>query len=1265
MRIPISASLVFLAVTGALAQVQPTQRLAEGRVRKSLGFGPDIPHAVFKTSPEHIALDFNAQSVSKEPFKVATAFVERLLANNGQLGELSSYEIRDDSYTDDNTGVTHVYFRQLVNFLEVADGLINVNVKDGVILSYGDSFYRGPVPQPFTSPAVEQGLPTAWEAHCVDLGRTMQSSLRKDRLSATNENGQVSMSKVGAASHTSQRLQHLFATNCGSAEMTAQLGATTEAFGLGNGLGTARDAVLAFMVAATPNMELSEAILENYDVYVERISSTMEVNFNPEGGSRIVETLSNVPDAVNPVKAHHAYVQVPNGDKTELTLVWKLEVEMQDNWYEAAVTAFHPHKLVSVVDWASDASDHPKHLAPTPKKPKKDRTESATYNVFGWGVNDPECGNRTIEKEGADKLASPRGWHSISAVNDPNSEGLRVKKDVINNYTTTWGNNVFAHENWEGRNNWEDNYRPDAGLSLNFNFTYDPQIVDGGESLAEAKKYINTTVTQLFYTVNLIHDLYYRYGFDEKAGNFQQDNFDRGGREGDAVIANAQDGSGYNNANFMTPPDGQNGRCRMYLWNTAQPYRDGDLEAGIVIHELSHGLSTRLTGGPANSGCLGWGESGGMGEGWGDFLATVIRSTSTYSDYAMGAWAANRPTGIRNYVYSLNETINPSTYKTLDKPGYWGVHAIGEVWAEILWVVAQKLIEKHGYTDSLFPPHQLEDGSIPTGDFYRPVEYDSFGKQKPLVPKHGNSLSVQLVLNGMKLQKCMPSFFDARDAIIQADQVLTGGENFCELWQGFGERGLGQDARVEGRTPWGGGVRWNGFGLPTACRQEKVPDTPSDDDDDEDDAGAINLLGSSVLGLDPQTINRLNGESFQQDALVTSNGEYSFQYAAFYDASTSANASIRYVSVARRSLASPDSSAWEKLTLTDYSQTDDDGHDIISLGISHTDGTLHLGFDQHDNNLNYRISRPGIATNPQNTTWSSDIFGSVLDHLPGLESLDKSVYFINITYPRFLSLTAAAKAASDSTADLLLELRGVNNNAYINGLDFDPQGALHVSWTYRDYVNDTGEDVANHDMDYALSYDLGSTWYNNWNQTIANTTSQWPILPSAAGITVFSIPKYGGILNQEAQTVDSAGRIHVLNRENTTGVEQWYHYWRSTTTHWTRTALPLNLPSVNNVTGTPTVIGKRGKILARGSALLAVLPSNAVNSSALSILSSSAHGHFRDWEVVWEVSAGCMAEPLFDRYRFEDGGDGDGVLSLFLVNGTNVEVLDLDLSGFA
>ena len=56
--------------------------------------------------------------------------------------------------------------------------------------------------------------------------------------------------------------------------------------------------------------------------------------------------------------------------------------------------------------------------------------------------------------------------------------------------------------------------------------------------------------------------MFYLYGFTEAAGNFQENNFGKGGVGNDAVQANAQDGAGYNGANFATPPDGARPRMR-------------------------------------------------------------------------------------------------------------------------------------------------------------------------------------------------------------------------------------------------------------------------------------------------------------------------------------------------------------------------------------------------------------------------------------------------------------------------------------------------------------------------------------------------------------------------------------------------------------------------------------------------------------------------------------------------------------------------------
>lgn len=95
--------------------------------------------------------------------------------------------------------------------------------------------------------------------------------------------------------------------------------------------------------------------------------------------------------------------------------------------------------------------------------------------------------------------------------------------------------------------------------------------------------------------------------------------------------------------------------------------------------------------------------------------------------------------------------------------------------------------------------------------------------------------------------------------------------------------------------------------------------------------GVANLRSASftALGLDPKTVNRLNGESFQQDAIATSNG---YQYAVAWAASLT-NASVRHATVSRRPLHTPRGGArsWESLILSDYNQTEDDGHDMSGL----------------------------------------------------------------------------------------------------------------------------------------------------------------------------------------------------------------------------------------------------------------------------------------------------------------------------------------------
>lgn len=307
--------------------------------------------------------------------------------------------------------------------------------------------------------------------------------------------------------------------------------------------------------------------------------------------------------------------------------------------------------------------------------------------------------------------------------------------------------------------------------------------------------YRNGSVVNLFYWSNRFHDLTYDLGFTEQAFNFQTDNYGRGGAGADRISAEAQDSSGTNNANFSTPADGGRGRMQMYVWTSPTPDRDGSLDADIVIHELTHGLSNRLHG---NSSGLGSNLSRGMGEGWSDFYAHSLLSEPAdpiNGIYTIGGYSTiNLPSlGAANYYYGIrgfpkavmgftggpgNLPYNPLTFADIDQTQFVTddgafprlaaghisntadqVHAAGEVWSTALWEARGFLINRLGHTV-------------------------------------GNQTMLQLVTDGMKLDPVNPDFLDARDSILAADCIAYSGANEVDLWSGFATRGMGYSAEV-------------------------------------------------------------------------------------------------------------------------------------------------------------------------------------------------------------------------------------------------------------------------------------------------------------------------------------------------------------------------------------------------------------------------------------------------------------------------------------
>ena len=532
--------------------------------------------------------------------------------------------------------------------------------------------------------------------------------------------------------------------------------------------------------------------------------------------------------------------------------------------------------------------------------------DGSSYRAFEFPLESPNDGPRILVNNPADSVASPFGWHDTNGI--PGPEFLNLQ-----------GNNAHAYLDQDDSETPDVGFDTNGGPGLDFDFTADLN--------EHAQNYRDAVVTNLFFANNTFHDLLFRYGMDEAAGNFQATNYSGLGLGGDYVRAEAADGSGTNNANFGTPTEPPPGpgsvpRMQMYLWPgnqlgsqnqvvvdglgsfnatwarfspaptvagtagaffnagngcvaadyagapagnsiavvtgnntgcqnvvkgreastagvealvvahttaaaapilsgamTAAPptipvasitladgdairaaitagpttgtvrkhpshpgIRDGDFENGIILHEYGHGVSTRLTGGPAVN-CLSGNEQ--AGEGWSDFLAISFLLNPAIDNpdqpRGMGPYAlfqADRHgNGIRPRPYSRDMSIQPFTYDSI-KTGGWlnGAslalpHGLGHGWASVLWDLDWDLIDKYGFNPNIY-------GAWNTG---------------------GNNRSIQYVMDGLKLQGCGPGLVVARAAIIAAADELSDGADTCTVWATFARRGLGYSA-VQGTT---------------------------------------------------------------------------------------------------------------------------------------------------------------------------------------------------------------------------------------------------------------------------------------------------------------------------------------------------------------------------------------------------------------------------------------------------------------------------------
>jgi hypothetical protein len=302
---------------------------------------------------------------------------------------------------------------------------------------------------------------------------------------------------------------------------------------------------------------------------------------------------------------------------------------------------------------------------------------------------------------------------------------------------------------------------------------------------------LNAKIVETFYAANWLHDVFYRAGFDEVAGNAQQSNYGRGGIEGDPLLVHA----GFNGTVTFPAPEGESPVLDLGLNPRSASRRDQGMDFSTMAHEWGHTMIGRLAGGPDGTGMDNL-QGMAMHEGIADFISVLVNyndGDDPHAAFPVGSYGnldyiefrttlppVEAPAdamyfGIRRYPYSLDPVKNPLTFRNLAEPPpadrpYYNWKDRGQILGE---------------------PHTA-------GEVFSEALFSCFGRivlaHPDARPEHNRDRMAAYLVAGLAAFRFQPSMLDARDAILSVIRFASPFEDYPACRAGFAAHGMGAGA---------------------------------------------------------------------------------------------------------------------------------------------------------------------------------------------------------------------------------------------------------------------------------------------------------------------------------------------------------------------------------------------------------------------------------------------------------------------------------------